>query len=118
MIVKRNTDYSPDSSRYTFDFDKCQAKHGWAQVDTCQDASYFGIWTNPLTLEIVSYTEGDICHQQAENPEEYVEALRELKAWNDRMGFKCAIDTMMNDRIHTTLGGLDLLDLVHESCKQ
>ena len=28
--------------RYRFDFDLCSCARGWAQVDTAQDASWFG----------------------------------------------------------------------------
>lgn len=113
MIVTRTHEGSPDRSRYVYDFRLCTPDKGWAQVDTSQDASYFGIWTNPTTLEILSYTEGDVCHQKAESAEEYAEALRRMKEWNVRMGFDCAIDDMMRPEIREAFAGLGLSDLLY-----
>lgn len=30
--------------RYDFDFGECSYANGWAQIDTRQDASYYGTW--------------------------------------------------------------------------
>ena len=35
-----------NSDRYTFDYDICSYKKGFAQIDTTEDASYFGNWVN------------------------------------------------------------------------
>jgi hypothetical protein len=35
------------TNRYTFDFGTCSPQNGFAQVDTGQDAYYFGTWANP-----------------------------------------------------------------------
>lgn len=45
--------------RYRFDFRKCPPAKGWAQYDTDQDASYFGVWVNIRQREIVTFAEGD-----------------------------------------------------------
>ena len=37
-----------EADRYLFDFYHCSTKKGYAQLDTSQDASYYGTWTNPL----------------------------------------------------------------------
>ena len=42
--------------RYTYDFGLCSYENGWAQVDTAQDASYFGTWANPTRLMILSFS--------------------------------------------------------------
>ena len=47
------------SSRYAFDFGDGRGK-GWYQYDTDQDASYYGVWYNPRSLQTLSYCEGDI----------------------------------------------------------
>jgi len=55
--------------RYHFDFEVCTAATGWAQYDTEQDASYFGVWVHRGRREIVTFCEGDltrvICPTQA-----------------------------------------------------
>ena len=51
--------------RYTYDFGLCSFENGWAQIDTAQDASYFGTWANPTRLMIFSYCEGDTTLKEA-----------------------------------------------------
>jgi len=68
MKIKRS--FRP-CERYFFDFQACKVSDGWAQVDTAQDASYFGNWANPFTLETVCYAEGDICEKKCDTVEEF-----------------------------------------------
>ena len=46
------------SERYVIDFGGL-LKEGWKQYDTDQDASYFGVWVNLATREVLTYAEGD-----------------------------------------------------------
>ncbi len=39
--MKITREFAP-ADRYTYDFGLCSYENGWAQVDTAQDASYFG----------------------------------------------------------------------------
>ena len=39
--MKITREFCP-GDRYTYDFGHCSYENGWAQVDTAQDASYFG----------------------------------------------------------------------------
>lgn len=78
--------------RYEFDFKLCPAIQGWAQIDTSQDASYFGAWVNPMTLRVVTYAEGDVVDRRFDFDWELVEELRSIKRWNDEMGYEMAID--------------------------
>jgi hypothetical protein len=68
--------------RYAYDFGLCSYGKGWAQVDTAQDASYFGTWANPTRLMIFSYCEGDTTLKEAGSPGEFAAELREIDAWN------------------------------------
>jgi hypothetical protein len=43
-------------SRYAYDCGPCR---NWQQLDTWQDASYFGVWVHPTTRRIFTYCEGD-----------------------------------------------------------
>jgi hypothetical protein len=81
-----------DADRYRFDFKACSYELGYAQVDTSQDAHYFGTWANPWVLHIVNYCEGEVIEQRAETEEEFVDALWMMCAWNMRMGYKFGID--------------------------
>lgn len=51
----------PGRDRYWYDFgDGLPGFRGdWIQYDTHQDASYFGVWVNPKTLQTFTYCEGD-----------------------------------------------------------
>ena len=42
-----------NSDRYIFDYDMCSFKKGFAQIDTTEDASYFGNWVNFKSLELL-----------------------------------------------------------------
>ena len=111
MRTKR---YFKDTERYEFDFDLCTPKKGFAQVDTGQDAWYFGTWANPFKLEIVSYAEGDVTIQTADEPEEFVDAIRYIKTWNDEHGhgFK-GIDPMCVEKLEHQFIALGLGELLH-----
>lgn len=84
MIV--DTDFLPDATRYDFDFGECAYALGWAQVDTNQDASYFGVWCNPETLEIVEFAEGDITRKKCDGPIEFGNEIDDFcAAWDGRI---------------------------------
>ena len=51
--------FDPGADRYKYDGMFTYAE-GYAQVDTHQDAWYFGIWTNPKLKIIATYAEGDV----------------------------------------------------------
>ena len=84
--------------RYWFDFGMCSYKNGYAQIDTKQDASYFGNWCSPTARKIVSYCEGDVTVQTADTDAEFVAAIREMEAWNAEHGWgPMKIDAMEDD---------------------
>jgi hypothetical protein len=102
------------ADRYTYDFGACSAANGWAQVDTEQDASYYGTWANPTDLKVFSYVEGDICLKIAETPEEFAAELREIDRWNQKMGYKpVKIDGMCNDDMIAKFTAMGLGDMLH-----
>jgi len=111
MIIER--EFAP-ADRYKYDWGLCSAKNGFAQVDTGQDAEYYGTWANPFKLIIFNYCEGDTTFQQAESKEEFVKTMIELKKWQDESGhgFK-GIDCMCKENIEKEFIGLGLGDLLH-----
>ena len=112
--MKRIEDFMPNIERYHFDFGECSHHLGYAQVDTSQDAPYFGIWTNPTTLTTVQYIEGEVYHDIAESMEEYVDYIRKMKADYDAMDVSfLGIDPMLNDDIANRLKEIGLGDLIH-----
>ncbi len=52
------------ADRYVYDFGSCSYANGFAQIDTRQDASYFGTWCSPERRMIVNYCEGDVTIQR------------------------------------------------------
>ena len=103
-----------DGDRYRFDTGMCSVKNGFAQVDTGQDAWYFGMWANPYTLTIVSYMEGDVSVAVADSSIEFREELEGIKTWNDESGhgFK-GIDTMCNGAMTERFKTLAMGDMLH-----
>jgi hypothetical protein len=101
------------ANRYLFDFNICKSSEGWAQIDTSQDASYFGTWANPFKLEIISYVEGDVYRKIAENIEEFTSEIRSIEEWNKESGYKFAIDGLCNDDIIQAFTNMGLKSLLH-----
>ena len=92
---------------YIYDFGLCSYEKGWAQVDTAQDASYFGTWANPTRLMIFSYCEGDTTSEDAASPEEFATELREIDACNRGNGYDPAsIDPGFDPAMKAAFEGL------------
>jgi hypothetical protein len=66
--------------------------NGWAQIDTWQDASYFGVWTNPARMEIFSYAEGDTCLEKCTDAADYVDAVKRCISFYEHPRQPCRID--------------------------
>ena len=116
--MKHETGFMPSGDRYHFDFGECSADNGYAQVDTPQDAHYFGIWTNPFDFVVITYAEGDINRDTAENAEEYTAYLRKLHAAYEKMGTPIrGIDPMLRDNLRDRFVELGLTDLLHKECR-
>jgi len=79
--------------RYYFDFEKCSTKNGFAQVDTSQDAWYFGTWANPHQLEVICYAEGDLSIASFDTPEEFKQEILDIVDWNREHHRFLGIDT-------------------------
>jgi len=112
--MKEERSFVPEGNRYYFD-NRLSPRKGWAQVDSDQDAWYYGNWANPFKLRLVSYTEGDVVIQTAETEEEFINLMRKFKAWNDEMGYSrlFGIDPLMNEEITKRFNDLGLGDLLH-----
>ena len=111
--MKETREFKSDLDRYYFDFNACRSEKGWAQIDTGQDAHYFGSWTNPFERKIVSYTEGDICVQECESDEEFVEELTKMVVWNKEHGYWRGIDDMCRDDIREEFERLGVGEFLH-----
>jgi hypothetical protein len=101
------------SDRYAFDFKTCVPSKGWAQLDTDQDASYYGNWVNPITFELVSYCEGDITRTKCANEEEFKRELRATIQWHAERDYNPKIDGMMNETIIKAFKRLGFENCLH-----
>lgn len=102
------------ADRYVFDFGPCSYKEGFAQVDTAQDASYFGTWASPTARKIVSYAEGDVTIHEAETDEEFVAELRRIDEWNVANGHGNArIDPGFDPAMKAAFEAIGLGDMLH-----
>jgi hypothetical protein len=112
--METTREHIPMADRYRFDWGECSSSKGFAQIDTDQDASYFGTWANPTSLKIVSFTEGDLCVQEAETEAEFVSAMVEMKHWYEENGHRfLGIDPMCSHSIERAFRGLGLGGLLH-----
>jgi len=104
------------TERYEFDYGECSLGNGWAQLDSSQDASYFGTWANPQKLEIFSYVEGDCCRTTCDNAKEFVSEIHAFVDFAnsvDTDGFR-GIDCGCGDtRVKQLFIEIGLGDLVH-----
>jgi len=111
--MKITREFAP-ADRYLYDFGLCSYEKGWAQVDTAQDASYFGTWANPTRLMIFSYCEGDTTLKEAASPEEFAAELWEIDAWNRAHGYgPVRIDPGFDPVMRAAFEGLGLADILH-----
>lgn len=84
------------ADRYKYDFNECTSDKGWAQLDTGQDASYFGTWINPARRETMCYCEGDVTLCHFDTDDELVAELESIKRWNLENGHRfIGIDPLM-----------------------
>ena len=103
-----------DTDRYAFDFGPCSYKKGFAQVDTSQDASYYGNWTNPALRWIVTYAEGDLTIEKCPDDKSYTESIRRMADWLNKTGYGCNIDAMCDQGMIDRFAELGLSDLLHQ----
>jgi hypothetical protein len=109
--IRRNNICMTD--RYQFDFKTCTPARGWAQLDTRQDASYYGNWINPSTFELFSYCEGDITHTQCSDADDFKQSLRECIEWHREREYFIGIDPMERPEIKDALISLGFESELH-----
>ena len=111
--MKITREFCP-ADRYIYDFGSCSTKTGWAQVDTEQDASYFGTWANPAKLMVFNYCEGDTTLFAAESAAEFADHLRGIAAFEVKQGRATAkIDPGFNGPLAEAFKALGMADMLH-----
>ena len=111
--MKTVREFQP-ADRYVYDFGLCSTKNGFAQIDTGQDAHYYGTWASPKMLIIVCYCEGDVTIQTADNEKEFVREINNIKTWNNENGHSFhGIDPGFNKDLKDRFVKMGLSDLLH-----
>ena len=101
------------SERYKYDFRLCTPAEGWAQLDTKQDASYFGNWINPLTFTLFSYCEGDTTLTECEDEADFIATVRECVQWHSESDYFLGIDGMCSAPIIEAFTRMNLAEFLH-----
>jgi hypothetical protein len=85
MTITIKKEFFPDPvTRYTYD--SSLPRH-FAQIDTCQDASYYGNWASAEALTLISYCEGDVTTTVCTTKEEFAAEVNKLKDFSNRMDY-------------------------------
>lgn len=102
------------SDRYAFDFRHCTYENGWAQLDTSQDASYFGNWVSPTERKLVCYCEGDVTITACATDDAFVAEVRRVCACYTRQGdTRAAIDPGLDPDMKAAFERLGLGEWLH-----
>ena len=111
--MKMTTGRDPMAERYKYDFGMCSIKNGWAQIDTSQDASYYGNWCNPFEHKLFSFIEGDTTLTECDSIEEFAIEIRRFAEWNEQHGWSFAIDPGLDPKVEAAFIAAGLGDFLH-----
>lgn len=100
-------------NRYAFDFKLCPSLKGWAQIDTADDASYYGNWAHPTQFKTVSFAEGDTCIKTADTADEFKRMIAEIVRFHERNGSWKGIDPGLDKHSIQAWVDLGLETLLH-----
>jgi hypothetical protein len=84
MTITISHDFA-NADRYLYD---SKLPRDFAQLDTSQDASYYGNWASAQRLVLFSYCEGDCTTTQCETVEEFRQELKRFQEFCKRIGYK------------------------------
>lgn len=111
--MKVTSGFNP-GDRYAYDFGPCSYRHGWAQLDSKQDASYYGNWVNPTSRKLFSYVEGDTTLIECETDDEFVQQVRQTITWHNDHGYgPSKIDVEHGTAMHAEFIRLGLADTLY-----
>ena len=102
-------------NRYGYDFGLCSSRGDWAQMDTDQDAPWFGQWAHPFKRQILCYAEGDRTLIECDTDAEFAAELERIAAFHRENDRWKGIDTW-SVRIRERFAAAGARRLVHPSC--
>lgn len=98
-------EFRPDLNRYYFDNGECNPVHtDFCQIDTWQDASYFGIWADPVGLQVVKFIESEVYRNEFDSEEAFAEEVRSVLEHNRQDGGHASVDPYGNQADWKRLG--------------
>ena len=109
--LTRGSDFMND--RYRYDFRLCTYANGWAQLDTKQDAPYYGNWVNPTERKLFSYCEGDTVLTECEDDADFVQSVRECCDWHKERDYFIGIDVGRESEMRSRFESLGLGEFLH-----
>jgi len=84
MTATIKTEFTPNGNRYQYDQG---LPADFAQLDTSEDASYFGNWASAKRLILFSYCEGDCTTTECETVEEFRQEIEKFQTFCQRVGY-------------------------------
>jgi hypothetical protein len=109
MTITRTEEFK-EADRYRYDLNECK---DFAQVDTSQDASYFGIWACPVRRVIFTYCEGDCTTVTTDSDEEFCAEILKVREFANRVGKFHGIDPGLLPARREPWLAIGLGDLLH-----
>jgi len=116
-MIKTTTEFVGHKvdNRYAYDFGLCSTRGDWAQMDTAQDAPWFGQWANPFTRQILCYAEGDRTVFECSTDAEFASELERIAAFHRQNDQWKGIDTW-SVRLRERFAAAGARHLVHAAC--
>ena len=116
-MIKTTTEFVGHKvdNRYAYDFGLCSSKSDWAQMDTAQDAPWFGQWANPFERQILCYAEGDGTLIECDTDAEFASELDRITAFHRENDQWKGIDTW-SVRIRERFAAAGARHLVYPAC--
>jgi hypothetical protein len=95
MAVTITTESDPDGTRYAYD--AALIRNGFAQLDTSEDASWYGNWASAQRRTLVSFVEGDLTTTTCDTIEEFRQEFDRFTQFCERVGYRfLGIDPGLN----------------------
>lgn len=114
MPIRTQRSFNGGAERYYYDLGPCSARNGFAQIDSRQDAPWYGTWCSPSERKVVSFVEGDVAETVCDTDEEFVQYLREMADWFNGSGNgPMKIDAGLTEAFADKFRALGVGDLLH-----
>ena len=88
LPMKRHEERA-EGDRYQFDWGLCR---DFAQVNTSEDAAWYGIWACPQRLIVFTFAEGDCVTVECDTATEFCAELERVRCFADRQGRFLGVD--------------------------